>query len=576
MCGILVYINKINKITASDILKFQNGLESIKHRGPDSSRTLKENNILFGHNLLSITGNHILQPIQNMKKNTILCYNGEIYQEQKQEQSDTLFLLNNISNNDLNSNFFSHLNGEFAFVCKKENDLYLVRDRFGIKPLYIYENETDIIISSEIKAFKSFYNLEFNDETLSQVLSMQYHDDKTSLFKNITPIYPGHYFKINLDNFKIKKTCYWETSYSNNIKDDSKLKYILKKAISKREQTHHKIGFTLSGGIDSASIVGLSQSKEKNTYNIKFNDFYDESNIANNMAKMAKTNHKTLKFSMLKLLKNLDHSIYHSEELAMNLHVSAKQLLFKKMKEDGIKVSLSGEGADELLLGYSHLQKEINSNYFTGEYLKNVHYSDEKNDYPIFINAKLNLGNKIKDNFLNNRISFNFNDYYKKIKDKYNLNKFNKVEKSNFLWIKMAFSNYILTALGDKLEMSESIEGRLPFLDNDFVYYANNLDINLKYNEQIEKLTLRNAVKENITEEIYNRQKHPFITDSKLDSDSITFIRQELTNMSNEKLYFIDNIKLNNFIKYKINEENLILIIMILSVYYLYKNFVKV
>lgn len=99
-------------------------------------------------------------------------------------------------------------------------------------------------------------------------------------------------------------------------------------------------------------------------------------------------------------------NIDYTEEIAINLHVSAKFLLFKEMKKNNIKISISGEGSDEIFLGYSHLQKEIDKDYYAGEYLKNLHFSEDNNDYPIFINAKLNLCKKLKEKLIKNDIVF--------------------------------------------------------------------------------------------------------------------------------------------------------------------------
>lgn len=576
MCGILIYIKKNQKINESDLNKFKKSLNSIKHRGPDFSKYIidNENNIIFGHNLLSITGNNVFQPIQ--ENDNLLAYNGEIYfDKMENNSSDTLLLFEKLKNNDINEEVLNSFNGEFSFVFKKDDIIYMARDRFGKKPLYIYNSKKEIIIASEIKAFKAFINISFDKNVLNQVLTMQYHDDKTTLFKNIKPIYPGYYFSINLKNFKLKKNQYWDTTYKYSNEDNAELICILKKSILKRSFTEKKIGIPLSGGIDSSAVASLIENtKNTETYTVGFEGIYDETVLANKMSKKSGLNNFSLKFDKIELLKNLKKSIYHSEEVAINLHVAAKFLLFNEMKKNNIKVSISGEGSDEIFLGYSHLQKEINKTYYTGDYLKDIHFSDENNDYPIFINAKLNLCKKLKEKLIKDNVVFNFDKYYKKILKIYNIKKLKKVEKSNYLWIKFCLTNYILVSLGDKLEMASSIEGRIPFLDNDLVDYANSLSMKLKYNEKIEKKILRDSLKDIIIPEIINKQKHPFLADNILDNESIYFIKNEFLRLKKYNLDIIDNKKIDFFIENEIISDNMEIIILILSVLYLYETII--
>jgi asparagine synthase (glutamine-hydrolysing) len=591
MCGLVVYINKVKNIENENKNKCLRSLDIIKHRGPDTTSFEIYDNVFMGHNLLSITGDNVAQPIEY--NNTSLIHNGEFYHYQdypyinSELKSDSyLPLIQYEYYGDIHKKSMSELHGEFSFVLydPKKNIVKIARDRFGVKPIYIYESKSEIIITSEIKAFKPFFDLELDDKCIHQVLSMQYHRDSSTLFKNIKQIKPGHLYTLDLNSYTIKKEQYWDLEYKENIDQDHLLYSKLKSAINVRVQTKREKGYTLSGGIDSAAILALSDDSEKDSYTMSFveDDNYNEKELASEMANKVNATNKSLDLTNLDLFKNMKTAIYHAEDVAMNLHVASKFMMFQEMKKDNKRVSLSGEGADEIFLGYAHLQKELNNDYDVPDYLKGVHTATdslaiEGFDIPEFLKAKINMGYNVHKSFIANEFNKKYTvlEHLIDIEGEYELPK-KQIYASTYLWIKLCLSNYILVALGDKLEMANSIEGRVPFLDTYLVEYVNNLQINLK-NKKQEKKILREVLKGYITENIRNKTKHPLLSPP-LITGSEDFIVQELCRLKSYGLSYFDNDKLDIFINsIKIKKMNMEIypgLMVVLSILYLYETMI--
>ncbi len=565
MCGI-VGIRRKEEAISNQLVK--NALDSISHRGPDNQAIWQSlsNKITLGHARLSIidlsTGN---QPINNKKHNITVSVNGEFYDFKRikkeletkgyefQTNSDSEILI--FLYLEYGLGLFEYLRGEFAFILYDENKdtLIAARDRFGIKPLCFYKDENNLYLASKAKAiFELGIEKEWDEYSFMHAASMHYQPTNRTLFKNIYQLEPASFIISKANEFVIKK--YWDFDYpiaENNKFVNSEQEYIeefknlLEESIKLRLVSDVPVCFHLSGGLDSSAVVGLAnklRGDENHCFTISFDgkDTYDESLLAEETAKFTNSILHKISVSQEDIFNNLEDAVYFSEGLAVNGHLTCKYLLNKEIKKAGFKVALTGEGSDETLAGYPHLRQdifnklpqhkknELNKQLYKtnvaatgiqiaqGEGLNIDILEKELGFIPSFLKAKASMGLKIHS-ILSDDILQKYNnvDFYKDMLSAYDIESQVKnrhvVNQSLYFWNKLTLPNYILATLGDGCEMSSSIEGRLPFLDHKLFEYAKSLPIDMKIKNGNEKYILKEAVRPYITDEIYSRQKHPFM-----------------------------------------------------------------
>lgn len=618
MCGIVGQISFDKNINASFV---KEGLRLTSHRGKDCSNIIQTEFVALGHNLLSITGDQTVQPVSSYDNTVFAVVNGEFYEYEKLKQelnfdyktnSDSELIIH-LYKSGLLFNYLKSgkLNGEFSFFIydKTTNKAILGRDSFGIKPLYLYRDNERVYVSSEIKAFLALHKLSFDEMSLYSVLSMQYHDTYNTLFSEVKQIQPGTILTIDVSKRTFYEIQYFNQEYSenNNTLEENKVLLLshLKDSVKRRVINSKKTGITLSGGIDSASILALSSefSPNLNAYTISFKDGndYDEYKAAEEMANLYSSQFNPIEVDETILFNNLENAIYHSEQVSINMHVASKYLLFKKMSEDGCKVSLSGEGSDEILFGYPHFKMDLDfSNVMqTNSYLSGMQVPDKDmlstseiqrflGFVPTFMKAKYSMGYKLhnyalKQDYINQYINYDPASYIIRL---YELDKsVNPVFNSSILWSKICMSNYILNALGDKLEMAHTIEGRVPFLDRKFYDFAKTIPVNQKIFNGNEKYILKEAMKPYITDRIYNKQKHPFVAPPLFKWTNNTVVYEHLMDIIHSSSivnsHYFDQIKILEMIENlksgKLNAATFDpVIMMIFSLFYLDKHFCKV
>jgi asparagine synthase (glutamine-hydrolysing) len=521
MCG-FVFSSDSSKGSRKKILEAMN---LISHRGQDSMNLISINNNLFSHRRLSITGSgDIVQPFED--KNFVVMFNGELYdfKELKKKikykfttDGDGELILGLLNNYDISDkDFWNNLNGEFSILIydKIKNKLFLIRDRMGTKPLYysIYNNV--VVVASEKKAFSPFIKLELDEKVLNQKLSMQYHGNKDTIFENIYSVESGIYLSIDLNTNKISNNRYWELFTDSGLEKNF---YSLIEESVKKRVLGKKVAVCLSGGIDSAIINYFVKkyAKEYKCFSISFTDNKDfneveDINIINNFFSNPC---KIIEVNIKDMLSRLKESLYYSEDFSINLHTVAKYILFEEIKKDGFDISISGEGADELFLGYSHLMEDLSlkgNSLVKGMHTVNgeILFKEELGLMGInnhWIEAKLSQGNKNQD-LLNFKLNSRFLSSIHQRKD------LPLILESSFLWAKYSLNSYILSSLGDKLEMANTVEGRIPFLDISILNNISNLSIEERIGEKGEKLILKKIFKGKLPKKILDKKKHPFIS----------------------------------------------------------------
>ncbi|MGV3697914.1 asparagine synthase (glutamine-hydrolyzing) [Flavobacterium sp.] len=561
MCGFTGYIHfDQSKETGNQIIRQMLSIQ--KHRGPDDSgivaintkdRTFENvsisedanfknpSDLVFGFNRLSILDLSPMghQPMISPNGKVILMMNGEIYNafdfkpelEQKgyvfKSTSDTEVVLHLYTEYGMEK-MISMLNGMFALAIYDFNrdTLFLARDRFGIKPLYMLQEKNRLAFGSEIKSFKPLPGFKFEPDftKLDEFLLFRNVINDT-LFQNITNCLPGSYLSIK--NGAIKSHVYYELDKEGNQTIDKKtaqqeLENALKKSVDSQMISDVKLGCQLSGGVDSSlvSFYAAESLKEGNleTISIIFKDpRFSEEKYIDKVAQQLQLKAHKFEMDAQYYFEVLEKAIWHFEHPLNHPNTIGIYLLSQEAKKH-VTVLLSGEGADECLAGYSRFTRALQFPFFKREFLgglkRNSKFAMEYLGY--FINpdkrmvmetafGSLATAHSLKPNFkLGNAI----NDRVKalrKLKGNTNL-KQRKYELLTYL--------PDLLMRQDKMSMAHCIENRVPFLDNEMVAASLNIPSDLlvaKYKGRDEnKVLLKDICASKFGEDFAYREKMGF------------------------------------------------------------------
>ncbi len=600
MCGIIALYSQYQPVDEKDITA---GLKALNHRGPDSQQYWfsQSKNLALGHTRLSIidlqTG---AQPISDHNNHTHIIVNGEFYDHENirnqlikegfqfKTQSDSEIALHLYNKH--GTACLSKLRGEFAFcLWDAENQfLFAARDRFGIKPLYYGEHNGKIYIASEIKAILAagFPTQWDTDSYLTRAFAYR---DRT-LFKNVHQVPPGHCLLLTKNNIRTVK--YWDFNYKklnqNQTFDHHTVEDIRQsiiEAVRLRLRADVPIAVYLSGGIDSSAILGIAHeyhSQPIEAFTLSFSDScYDELNIAKETAQHTGAILNPVHISQKDLADNFANAIWYSENTFINAHGIAKYLLSKAVHKSGYKVVLTGEGADEIFAGYlTFVQDQISHTHNKKEQLLKRLRSENIVSEGLLLTDKTALG--IGIDFLHKKLGFTpswliaqlemtekFISLYKKdcfeqasasrpiLQFINHLDLIGQIQnrdflhKSMYLISKSLLVNYILTILGDRMEMAHSIEGRTPFLDHHLVEKVTQIAPVFKINGLTEKYILRQAVQPWVTNTVYKRKKHPFLAPPsilKQNDKLFEYTRDTFNSSSAMQQPFYDIKKINSFL----------------------------
>jgi asparagine synthase (glutamine-hydrolysing) len=561
MCGLVAIYSPDGDVNAERV---SSAVAALRHRGPDGQTTWvsDDGTVGLGHARLAIIGiNNGTQPIANEDGRIQIIVNGEFYDYERirrelqakghtfRTDSDSEIALHLYE--EYGTGCLEHLRGEFALVIWDErlNRLFAARDRFGIKPLvYAVKNGT-VYVASEAKAlFAAGLEATWDSESFFHAANMQYTLPDRTLFNGVNQLQPGH-FMIAHDDELITQS-YWDLDYPISrdeliVADEQEIIEQFRAAFSEsvrlRLRSDTPICCHLSGGLDSSAVLGVAMQHATSpltAFTVSFEeDSYDELEISQEMAKFAGAELHTVRVSQSDLVQYLPDAVYHSEGFAVNGHLAAKYMLNKEINRAGFKVALTGEGSDEIVAGYPHLRSDLFSATRREHLISELQSANRASAgimlkhgaalpldavahrlgyTPAFLEAKATLGFKINavltDGF---KASYQGRDSYSELMDCFDvegqMRGRDRVNQSLYLWSKTALANYILRTLGDGMEMSHSVEGRLPFLDHHLFEFVRRLPVSIKIKDVVEKYILREATKPVITETIYKRRKHPFV-----------------------------------------------------------------
>ena len=545
MCGISGFISK--KLIKKDLIKMTN---SMQHRGPNANGHYFDlnNSIGLAHQRLSIIdlSEEANQPMLSHSGRYIMVYNGEIYNYKEiakklneinwRTNSDSEVILEAFSK--WKFNFINELNGMFAIAIfdKLENSLHLFRDRIGIKPLYYYHKNNELIFASEIKAFKEInIELTIDNNSIYSYLHLGYIPKNNSIYKEIKKVEPGCF--INYKNGKLKKTYYWKTekfikkdliySFENSKKH---LNSLISNSVKKRLISDVPIGTFLSGGTDSSLVTAVAQnisSKPINTFSIGFKEAkYNESNHALKIANHLKTNHTEFILSEKEAIDEIEDIMNHFDEPFADSS-ALPTMLVSKMAKNHVTVCLSGDGGDELFMGYGSYSwaKRLSNPIFwnlrnpISKVLSLSQNNQRKRAGLVFNSPKKNWKSHIfsQEQYLFSESEINkllLTNYNSSIIDLLNTEhildrKLSSIEKQAFFDL----NNYLIDDLlvkVDRSSMFTSLEARVPLLDHEIIEYSLNINHNFKINGGIQKYILKEILYDYIPQKIMNRPKWGF------------------------------------------------------------------
>ena len=559
MCGILGIFNLNNQTVNRSVLKSMSNM--IAHRGPDGQGYFIKDNIGLAHNRLAILdiSKKGAQPMSSKNNRWTIVFNGCIYNfsELKQElkakghvfnsESDTEVICEGLD--EYGISFFERLNGMFAIAAwdNKNKELYLSRDRFGIKPLYYWFNGKTICFSSEIKAIIEHpdYKIDVDLKALNEYFTFQNVFSFNTLFKGVTMLPPANTVKINRDSDSIIHHSWWDYDFTKT--DDSmsfeyaksETKRLFEQAVKRQMISDVPLGAYLSGGMDSGSITAVAskQVDRLSTFTCGFDMSettgreanFDERRGAELMANHFKTEQFEQVMNAGDIRWSLPKLVYHLEDLRVGM--SYPNYYISRLASKFVKVCLQGTGGDELFGGYPWRYYKIfdslnQENFFNQYYEFWQRLVPDTDKEALFTKEVFNSIDVDEPRRVFERV-FTFNN-----KLKYDTPE-DHINNSLYFEIKTFLPGLFL--VGDKLAMAHGLEERFPFMDNDLVDFAMkvpvkhklgnltdeiaNIDENETFNKKKTvsyrefddgKNVLRKAMSDFIPDEIINRKKQGF------------------------------------------------------------------
>lgn len=550
MCGICGFYSK-HKESLQNLIEMNNAMV---HRGPDDHGEEifdcmnGQYSVGMAHRRLAIRDLSKLghQPMYSNDGRVAVVFNGEIYNflDLKLKIPEYSFKSNCDTEVILASylkwgiNFVEHLNGMFAMALfdKKDDTLYLIRDRIGKKPLYYYLDSGNIYYASELKPLmrNPYYQREINDKIVGKFLYRQYINAPDTIFKLTYKLRPGEILKFH--NGVVKKWKYWDIAQNHSQKsvkmsyEDAKehLEELLKEAVLKRMAADVPVGEFLSGGYDSALVCAMAQSilqQPISTYSIGFYDEHlNEAPFAKNIAQYLGTRHTEYYISekeMFDLVRSIPK--YFDEPFADASQIST--MLVSELAKKDVTVVLTGDGGDELFGGYTIYEKiaaaqrkKIQGAMF--HYLLKIPFIGNKYDYSripfvdriasesLAPETRTQTGSgqyfDILDTIL---ICKEHSSYLDPIEDRYHEKDW--VQRRMLLDLDTYLPGDILCKV-DRASMKYSLEARCPFLDKNVIEFSLRLPLEYKIRNGELKKILKDITYKYIPKELMDRPKQGF------------------------------------------------------------------
>jgi len=606
MCGIagIYHINGPNGVSLNSIKRMTGVL---CHRGPDETGIYLDDQVGLGHARLSIIDlSSGVQPIHNEDKSLWIVYNGEVfnYPELKKEllqkghrfytTSDTEVVLHMYE--EQGADCLTQLNGQFALAIwnAKKKELFLARDRVGIRPLYYTILNNTLIFGSEIKSIFTNKNVsrQIDPIAMDQIFTFWTTLTPRTVFSDIYELPPGHYLKASDGKVTFEK--YWDIPLHPRSEQldlapqeiCEQVQALLADAVRIRLRADVPVGCYLSGGLDSsgaAALVVRNFNKDVRTFGIRFDsDGYDEGEHQSLMVSHLNVNHTDLRATNEQIGASLPDCLWHCEKPLLRTGPVPLFLLSDVVRKSGYKVVLTGEGADEVFGGYN-IFREAKVRRFMAKYPGSQSRAELIGRlYPyIFKNPKLKrtlqsffargldqIDDPVFSHFIRwentSRIKAFFSqelneaigqyDGYEQVRQSLpeSFQRADDFSRAQYLEMAIFLSNYLLSSQGDRVAMAHSLEIRLPFLDPRVIDFMAKVPAKWKILGLNEKHILKKSFEGILPKEITSRPKNPYrapIKQSLLNEKTTEYTKEVLSAESLGKAGLFDAGKVTKLLR---------------------------
>jgi asparagine synthase (glutamine-hydrolysing) len=532
MCGIAGQIKYKGVVDYNQIEAMNNAQ---RHRGPDGEGVYinAKRNVGLGHRRLSFLDLSTAgkQPMTNNKGYLHITYNGEIYNYLElrklleaegcifHSHTDTEVILNGYEK--WGVDVLSKLKGMFALAiwCEREQQLFLARDRFGIKPLYYYTDENCFAFASEIKGLKA--NQEITTtlcfSSFSDFFVYRYVPSPNTIWKEVKKLPAAHYLILNSSG-KLTIKQYWQIPFNETVISDKeaieKFDSLLTASVRTHVRSDVPVGAFLSGGYDSAAIV-YYMSKigyTPSTYSIGFADWEGSEHVyAEMVARKFNTNHHSLVLES-QSLDELEHLAWVYDEPNGDISIIPTYLVSREAAKY-VKAVMGGEGSDEMLMGYQW-QKDykFQKRNFIDWLLSG--FSHTKKNYILSYYANAMAMGRFDRNELEKLMAPEIHQHIRKDTDWYYRKNYNEelpdLKAIQVMDIKHFMGELVLAKV-DRASMANSLEVRVPFLDHEICEFVFQLSTNVYYRKEETKHLLYQNIKNSLPQEILTRKKQGFV-----------------------------------------------------------------
>ncbi|MFX4154705.1 asparagine synthase (glutamine-hydrolyzing) [Aliarcobacter butzleri] len=529
MCGILG-TNFLNE-------RFDKSLELLHHRGPDFQNSIKIGNKQFGHTRLAIIDldEEANQPM--IFDDILLVFNGEIYNYKElihvehlecKTKSDSEVLIRLYQK--YGFDFLNKLNGMFSFcIYDMKKDLYFcARDRYGKKPFFYYFKDNKFIFSSSVKSILNLldYKPNLNKVALSKYMQYFVSFGEDSFYQDIFKLEASTYLIYEPNKSReLQKKKYYKINTYKAIKDEKQalndIEELLFKSVEYRLNSDVEVASLLSGGIDSSLISALYtkiSGKKINTFSIGYDEYknYCELNFAQITASHINSNHHPVEINQKEYINHFEQTLDMLEEPHGDSAAIPLNILTKQINKAGIKTVLSGEGSDEIFLGYDNYAKFLKyyefekslsneQNLFLNDIIGALQNNTKESEYLRRIVKKQNLYNSFGEIYTD----IQRKRLFKKVPTyKTETAKQDPVDWMSYIDLKIWLGESLLSKV-DRISMGNSLEVRTPFLDFNLVNYMFSVESDIKVGDT-NKYLLKKIASKYIPNTIINRTKKGF------------------------------------------------------------------
>ncbi|WP_054694507.1 asparagine synthase (glutamine-hydrolyzing) [Geotalea toluenoxydans] len=539
----------------------------MRHRGPDASGIFLDADMAMGHARLSIIDlGGGTQPICNEDGTLWIVYNGEIFNYPElrtlllkkghvfRTATDTEVLVHLYE--EYGSDALSMVNGQFAFAIwdTRKKELFLARDRVGIRPLFYTRNDNRLVFASEIKAIfqDPAIKRELDLQALKQIFTFWTTVGDRTAFKDVHELRPGH-FMVFRDGKIVEEKAYWslpfyqkEERWQGTFGEAcEELRELLLDAVRLRLRADVPVGAYLSGGLDSSIITSLISSRFDNnlrTFSVGFDESpFDETLFQDEMVRFLGTGHTNRRIKNTDIRDNLPKVIWHCEKPLLRTAPVPLFILSKVVSDNSFKIVLTGEGADEIFGGYNIFKEAKIRRFWANQpesrvrpllleklypyifqnparertFLQKFYGVDAADSEDPFFSHGIrwkNTGRNVM--FFSEDVTTALTSYHPDqelkavLPDGFNGRDY--LAKAQYLETSIFLSNYLLSSQGDRVAMANSVEMRVPFLDFRVIDFAMRLPPQWKIKALNEKYILKKTFAGNLPPRITNRPKHPY------------------------------------------------------------------